>query len=168
MFYPCKLFFKVPCARRCWFLSNSFGSKYIPFIHLFSKHRVVVSFQVLSILPTSCCIPCFSFQPEWFQILSCPLCPFLCLCNLPRFFGLTRLSEKQLSFNSSSFSFLDLGARSFCKWGRVVTARDRFSRFFALYYYYCCDNYLFHCIHHGIIHVALAVHCRRTGIIRVF
>ena len=50
-------------------------------------------------------VPCSPCWTECFKFCSPPLCHFLKLCDLSRFFGFTRLSKKQLCFTSSSFVF---------------------------------------------------------------
>ena len=110
-------------------------------------------------------VPCSSLLTECLQSRSSPLYSFFQFVQPLKVHGFTRLSKKQLCFTSSSSAFLRCHPRSrdeiSCKWRSVVTPQDRRSR--CLPCFACQLCYLFVCcIHHRIIRIASALHCRHV------
>ena len=97
------------------------------------------------------------FQPEWFQILSCALCPFSCSCNLKgSLVSLVCLRSNFVSPLPLPLLISRSRGEISCKWGRVVTARDRRSRCLPCFASQLC--YLFVCCisSHSIMRIAFA------------
>jgi hypothetical protein len=68
------------------------------------------------------------FLTKCFQLRSSQLSSFLQVVQLPRFFGFTRLLRSNLVLPLLSVFISRSRGKISCKWGRVVTTRDRRSR----------------------------------------